>query len=194
MTPTIAAIIWAIGVLVWAAIRMPRRRVAKRTAVVIDKKSNAERIALGLCILGLAILPIIYLATDVLDFANHSYSSWMGWIGAIIMIDFLVLFYICHKEIGKNWSVTLEVREDHELIQSGIYHYVRHPMYTSFWLWGLAQALLLPNWIAGFAGLAAVAWLYFSRVDKEEEMMREQFGAEYDAYCTRTGRIFPRLL
>jgi protein-S-isoprenylcysteine O-methyltransferase Ste14 len=53
--------------------------------------------------------------------------------------------------------------------------------------------LLLPNWIAGLSGLAGVAALYFSRIDKEEALMRRRFGADYDAYSARTGRIFPRL-
>jgi len=66
-------------------------------------------------------------------------------------------------------------------------------MYTSFSLWGLAQLFLIPNWFAGTAGLAAVAWLYFSRVDEEEEMMREHFGKAYDAYCKRTGRLLPKI-
>ena len=66
-------------------------------------------------------------------------------------------------------------------------------MYTSFWLWGISQFLLLPNWIAGLSGLISVAVLYYGRVEAEEEMMRQQFGAEYDAYCARTYRLLPKI-
>jgi protein-S-isoprenylcysteine O-methyltransferase Ste14 len=66
-------------------------------------------------------------------------------------------------------------------------------MYASQWLWGLAQALLLPNWIAGAGGFAAFLLLYFVRVPHEERMMLDHFGDEYRAYCARTGRIVPRL-
>jgi len=50
-----------------------------------------------------------------------------------------------HKDLGRNWSVTLEVREQHALVTNGVYSRVRHPMYSAFWLWALAQALLLPK-------------------------------------------------
>ena len=49
-------------------------------------------------------------------------------------------------------------------------------MYTAFWLWALAQAILLPNWIAGFAGILGFGTLYLFRVRREEEMLLETFG------------------
>ncbi len=64
-------------------------------------------------------------------------------------------------------------------------------MYSSFWLWAIAQAFLLPNWFAGLAGLTGVAIFYFARVGKEEDMMRAAFGKEYEAYAARPGRVAP---
>ena len=58
----------------------------------------------------------------------------------------------------------------------------------------LETALLLPNWIAGFAGLAGFGILFFGRVAREERMMLETFGDSYRAYMERTGRIFPSIL
>ncbi len=75
----------------------------------------------------------------------------------------------------------------------GLYKYVRHPMYLSFWLWAIAQFCLLPNWFAGLAGLVGVAILYFYRVGHEEAMMRAAFGASYDDYARRTGRVIPKI-
>ena len=85
------------------------------------------------------------------------------------------------------------MRDEHELVTGGVYRHVRHPMYTSEWLWSTAQALLLRNWIAGPAGAASFLPLYVLRTPREERMMLEQFGEEYRAYMTRTGRVFPRL-
>ena len=48
-------------------------------------------------------------------------------------------------------------------------------MYSAFWLWAIAQALLLPNWVAGFAGLVGFGTLYFGRVAREERMILENF-------------------
>ena len=109
------------------------------------------------------------------------------------MVAFLTIFHLSHKHLARNWSVSLEIRKDHQLVDTGLYRKIRHPMYTSFWLWAIAQFLLIPNWIAGLAGLVSIAVLYYSRVGAEEEMMRQQFGAEYDAYCERTYRLLPKI-
>jgi len=66
-------------------------------------------------------------------------------------------------------------------------------MYASMWLWGIGQALVLQNWIAGWAGLVSVALLYLLRVPREEQMMLDEFGGWYRAYMDRTGRVVPRL-
>jgi protein-S-isoprenylcysteine O-methyltransferase Ste14 len=193
MTPELAASIWVIGLVLWFAIRLPHQRRARRIKVVAHRKSLGERIALAASGIGLAVVPIIYLATGWPAFADYAFRPWIGWIGAVLEILFLPLFYESHRQLGKNWSVTLEIRDKHRLVTDGLYGYVRHPMYSSFWLWALAQAFLLPNWVAGFAGIAGVAILYFSRVDAEEAMMRQSFGEAYDAYAARTGRVIPRI-
>ena len=66
-------------------------------------------------------------------------------------------------------------------------------MYSAFWLWAVAQGLLLPNWVAGFAGLISFGILFLGRVAREEQMMTETFGDEYRDYMVRTGRIVPPL-
>ncbi|AVC51244.1 hypothetical protein RLV_6106 [Rhizobium leguminosarum bv. viciae] len=66
-------------------------------------------------------------------------------------------------------------------------------MYTSFLLMGLSQVFLLPNWVAGMAGLIGFTVLFFLRVDKEERMMLEVFGPQYQAYMAKTKRIIPYL-
>src|ERR1700723_2703443 len=63
-------------------------------------------------------------------------------------------------------------------------------MYSAFWLWAIAQALLLPNWIAGFAGLAGFGVLYFGRVAREERMMLETFWRQLSRVY---GEDWPRL-
>jgi protein-S-isoprenylcysteine O-methyltransferase Ste14 len=57
----------------------------------------------------------------------------------------------------------------------------------------IAQALLLPNWIAGLAGLICFSIAYATRIDKEEQMLLDQFGDEYEAYRQRTKRLVPYL-
>ena len=95
------------------------------------------------------------------------------------------------QAVGRNWSITLEIRAKHELIGDGPYAFVRHPMYTSFLLMALGQAFLLSNWVVGLAGLIGFAAFFLLRVRKEENMMLENFGPAYRSYMQRTKRIVP---
>jgi protein-S-isoprenylcysteine O-methyltransferase Ste14 len=87
--------------------------------------------------------------------------------------------------------VTLEIRDSHALVTRGVYRLVRHPMYAAFFLWALAQALLLPNVVAGFAGLVGFGTLFLGRVGEEERLMLASFGDDYRTYMARTKRIIP---
>ena len=112
---------------------------------------------------------------------------------ATAMAPGLGLFWRSHVDLGNNWSLTTELRQDHSLITSGVYAHVRHPMYTSLWIMTAMQPLFLQNWIIGFLPVLSFAILYFVRVGYEEEMMAAQFGDEYREYCSRTGRLWPPL-
>lgn len=193
MTQQVASMIWFGGIAIWLAIRWPNRRRARKARVIAHRRSASEHISLGLTILGLVVVPLTWLLSDLVEFANYTFSPWQGWVGLLFIAAFLLLFHLSHAHLAKNWSVTLELRENHKLVDTGVYSRIRHPMYTSFWLWGLAQLFLIPNWFAGAAGLAAVMWLYFTRVGEEENMMRAHFGDAYDAYCNRTGRLLPKI-
>ena len=93
--------------------------------------------------------------------------------------------------LGEQCEHRVDVRENHRLVTEGVYRHLRHPMYTAFWLWAAAQALLLPNWIAGLSGLFGFGTLYFLRIGKEEQLMLDTFGDEYRVYMARTRRVIP---
>ncbi len=187
----ISFIAWGVMLLVWCAMRYPAMRRARRQKTRVDNRTTLDISLLTLCVFGLVVMPIAWRLDLVPDFADRTQSIGILLAGVVTGVVFLWLFRRSHKDLGRNWSVTLEVREGHQLVTGGVYAYVRHPMYASFLLWGLAQAFLIPNWIAGLAGLAAVVALYAVRQSREEAMMRQTFGAEYDAYCARTKRLVP---
>jgi protein-S-isoprenylcysteine O-methyltransferase Ste14 len=189
-----AKIIWCIGVVGWFVIRYPHARRSRRTAKLRIFNRNIERALLTISTCGLGIVPAVYVFTGVPSFAAYPLQVWQPWTGAAIFALALWMFRRTHSDLGRNWSVALEVREKHSLVTEGTYKYVRHPMYAAFWLWALAQAVLLPNWIAGFAGIAGFGTLYLLRVGREERMLLETFGNDYRAYMNRTWRIIPRLI
>ena len=103
-------------------------------------------------------------------------------------------FHRSHVDLGTNWSVTLDVRENHRLVTRGVYRSVRHPMYASLFLYAIGQALVVPNWVAGPAYLVVMVILYAFRVGPEERMMLETFGDSYATYMKNTKRLVPRRL
>ena len=120
-------------------------------------------------------------------------SAWIGWVGAGLFAYSIYLLYLSHADLGKNWSPVLGIKEEHTLVTTGIYKYVRHPMYTAHLLWAVAQILILHNWIAGYSFIVVMVPHILLRVKKEEALLIEQFGQEYDDYKKSTGMIFPRI-
>ena len=138
-------------------------------------------------------IPLIYVFTPWMDVADCHRPTWVGWIAAALFAVALWLLWRAHVDLGRNWSPTLQVMEQHALVTRGIYGTIRHPIYAAHWLWATGQALLLPNWIAGLAGLASFLPIYLYRIPREERMMLEHFGEAYRSYTDRTGRVIPRL-
>lgn len=139
------------------------------------------------------VLPFIAVLTPWLSFVDYRLLSWAGQTGVAMSAMTAWLFWRSHRDLSANWSPSLQVREGHELITSGIYAHVRHPMYAAIWLWALAQALLVQNWIAGPPALLAFGMMYAHRRKAEEAMMINQFGEAYWTYAARTPRLLPRL-
>lgn len=168
----------------------------KRTQHVVTTRSRQDRLEKMLFIFvatGSLLMPVLYLFTPLLRFADYELPTYLPWIGTVIMVAALWLFGRSHVDLGLNWSKTLEIRQNHRLIQTGVYRRVRHPMYAAIFLFGLAQGLMLQNWLAGWSALVTFAVMYFFRVPREEQMMYEQFGEEYRAYMHKTGRLLPRM-
>jgi protein-S-isoprenylcysteine O-methyltransferase Ste14 len=200
MTPTLAMIVFLLGAVIWFVIRIPARRRARKAAVKRSGRGVRENILMAASLGGLGVVPLAYIASNFesarfrfLAFADRPFEPVLAWLGIIVFAASLWLFYRTHKDLGRNWSVSLDIRESHTLITTGVYALVRHPMYSAFWLWAIAQALLLPNWIAGFAGLVGFGLLFFGRIGEEERLMCEAFGEEYRAYMRRTSRVLPPL-
>ena len=161
---------------------------------VVSRIDTTEKLLLGLMVPAVLLLPLSYLFTRLLSFADYNLPASIRWIGSAIMITSLWLFWRSHVDLGQNWSVSLEVRENHELVCSGVYRWIRHPMYASIWLWAAAQGLMLNNWLAGWAVAPVFAAMYFIRIPREERLMMETFGDAYLRYSARTGRVFPRFI
>jgi len=185
--------IYFVAIIIEMVIRAPLNQKRKQEKMSEQRVTSQEKTLLGLLFLGMFFVPIFYGASNWLDFAYYTLPSWAGWLGVLLIAGALFVFWRAHADLGLNWSPTLEIREQHELITRGIYGVIRHPMYASQWLWVIAQPLLLQNWIAGFLNLLVFIPFYLLRVKAEEQMMLESFGAQYQEYMKKTGGVLPKM-
>lgn len=191
MTATLSKILWLAFGIAWFILRLRPERHSRKTPVRYSGRDTREIALLAGSLTGLGILPCIYLATHFPRFADYPFVPVQGYLGIAVDLGVLWLFHRTHRDLGRNWSVSLDLRERHTLVTNGVYAWVRHPMYAGFWLMAVAQLLMLPNWVAGPAGLVGFGALFFGRVGREEAMMIAGFGDEYRSYMRRTARVIP---
>jgi len=141
-------------------------------------------------------LPVSCLAC-VSNLANRQIRQEAGegaqWVGLILGIASLPLILWVQAALGSNFSTTLLVRQDHDLVTQGPYRWVRHPMYTVLFVHLVALLLLSANWFIGGLPLLAFTLIVATRLKDEERVMAEKFGPAYMDYMRRTGRFLPRL-
>lgn len=186
-------IIFFAGFIAYIAMRAvyENRAKAKET-----ERRYSDTLDLALLIpvgIGSLLLPVLFLFTNLLSFADYDIPAYCRWSGVLLMIFALWLFRKSHEDLGRNWSATLQLKQDHKLVTNGIYSSIRHPMYLAIFIWDISQGMILQNWLAGWTALVTFSALYLVRVPKEEQMMRWHFGNKYNEYQNQTGRIFPRL-
>jgi protein-S-isoprenylcysteine O-methyltransferase Ste14 len=155
--------------------------------------TSVERRLGLLALIGIFVIPVIYVCAPWLDFADYDVPAWVGVIGIAIFAAGLWMQWRGRTDLGSNLTPTGVSREGATLVTYGAYRYIRNPIYAGFWLQAIAQALLLHNWIAGLAGLVLLLPIYLYRVPREEQNLLKRFGEEYRLYMARTGRVIPLL-
>jgi len=192
MFNSVFKIVYFVEFLLISVVRSTHTAKYRTLKTILDRKTLLDVVLLGLA--GIVMLiPLVYVFSSVLDFADYVLLNWIGWIGVVLFGLAIWLLWRSHADLGRNWTPTLGIRDEHRLVTKGVYKYIRHPMYAAHWLWAIAQVLILHNWIAGYSFLVVAVPLYLLRVNDEEQMMLEQFGEEYRAYMERTGRMVPCL-
>jgi protein-S-isoprenylcysteine O-methyltransferase Ste14 len=185
----IFVVLWVMYIMIRAPFDSQYKQVEKTKAI----HSAKEKFLLVCMSLGLLIIPLIWIFTPFLNNYKMEFPAWLRIVGMVISVVSLFYFRWIHKTLGANWSPTLEIRKGHQLIKTGPYKTIRHPMYTQICLWTIAQVLVVSNLFAGFFGIIVWAILYFIRVPAEEKMMIENFGNEYLEYRKQTGSVLPKL-
>jgi len=172
------------------AIRAPHGHRSRTVPVVKSRKGTLEIVLLTI-MWAAFFLPLLWALSPLLSFADYPLHPAALAGGAVLLALGLWLFHRSHVDLGTMWSITLEVREGHRLVTHGLYRLVRHPMYLALFLYALGMGLAVPNWIAGPTYGLAMILLVGLRLGPEEQLMREEFGEEYEAYARTTKRLIP---
>jgi len=115
-----------------------------------------------------------------------------AWLGAALGVIGLVLAIWARVTLGRNWSGVVTLKEGHELVTSGPYAAIRHPIYTALIAMFAGFALLFGS-IGAWIGLALAGYSFWIKLRQEEALMIGQFPDSYPAYMQRTKRLFPAI-
>lgn len=117
---------------------------------------------------------------------------WPFWIGAAITVAGLLFAVWARKHLGSNWSSSVTIKQGHDLITTGPYALVRHPIYTGILTGFLGTAIALSQ-VRGAIGFVIIFLVLWAKLRREEKWMRSQFGETYAAYAHQTAALVPYL-
>jgi len=153
-----------------------------------SRLSHVAPLAIAVLLFSVQKVPIAFLGERFLPLAE-----WPVWLGLFLTAGGLLFSILARLHLGRNWSGSVTIKQGHELVTSGPYALVRHPIYTGLLLAILGSALALGDWraVLAFALAAGALW---RKLRVEERWMRQQFGDAYQAYSQRVAALIPFVL
>jgi protein-S-isoprenylcysteine O-methyltransferase Ste14 len=137
------------------------------------------------------IAVVVILLIRLGAFRNHSVTTdpWRAGLGLLLLTVGLGCAIWARMTIGRNWGTPMTQKDEPELVTSGPYHLVRHPIYSGILLAGVGSAVAL-SWLwLTVVALAAIYFLYSANV--EERYLTERFPDHYPAYKQSTNMLLP---
>ena len=178
--------IWLAWILAWWMF-------ARNVKTTVRKQDALPRLAnAALLFVAAALLWPINLPVPALTARFLPVSQWQFWaaLGAALTLVGLLFSVWARVYLGRNWSGVITIKADHELVTTGPYGLVRHPIYSGLALAFVGTALAVGEW-RGVLSVALVLLCFVQRMYTEESWMRQQFGAAYDAYAQRVRAFIP---
>ena len=170
------------------------RRRARQSGEVIPRSAEGSiililRMALAL-IVAVSFFAYVF-APSWLSWSNWHLPLWIRILGASIAMLCIPAIRWVFVSIGNNISETILTKSTHQLVKSGPYRWIRHPLYTFALLEMFALALVASNWFLFiFPCIATIVFRLFV-IPKEEANLIKLFGKRYEDYRQRTGALFP---
>jgi protein-S-isoprenylcysteine O-methyltransferase Ste14 len=180
--------LWVVFLVYWTVAAIGARRGLKRSAL---RQGMGMRLVLLVLIAAAIFLARRFADLRALQWAElHSLPLAVS--GAVIATLGAIIAFAARAAIGRNWGPPATQRTDTELVTSGPYAFVRHPIYSGILLMmvGTAMALVLTWWLVS----AAAGIYFFASARAEERHMAQRFPETYPAYRARTKMLIPFLL
>jgi len=161
-----------------------------RTKITVKRQKNSTRVVYLL--LMVAAFSLVYAGSLRIGFLGMRFlpeEKWISYLGLIINLAGIIFAIVARTWLGSNWSGTVTIKKDHELIQSGPYAITRHPIYTGFIFGLIGSAIALGE----IRGLIALVLLFISvniKIALEEKFMQSRFPG-YDNYRHHTKKLIP---
>ena len=179
----ITLVCWIVFYLYWAKSSSNQKETAQKSGI---KDIAPYRIFWTLSFVFLAIPGLFNLASVFLPI----HSAVFGVISDLVSLLGLVICILARRELAGNWAMQLDLKKDHQIIKTGPYSLMRHPIYTGFLLLFLGSALALGR-VGGFVGLALLLIGTFMRIKNEETLLTKTFGKEYGEYKKHVKSLIP---
>jgi protein-S-isoprenylcysteine O-methyltransferase Ste14 len=183
---------WLFGVLCllfFALIVRAMLRRPKESAGRSDPRSRLGIVLQGIGIAAVGFGPARPVLSPSGAAAIAGYAAVLFFMGAAI-----ALFGSSSSRLGKNWSFEARTLADHELVRSGPYAYVRHPIYLAMFLFLLGLAAALGHWVQLLIAVPLFLVGTRMRTSAEDRLLEERFGEQFRAYRSATPALFPKII
>jgi protein-S-isoprenylcysteine O-methyltransferase Ste14 len=173
-----------------------QRSRAHREKAAIPRRSESPGLIVGRLLVALPLFGsvVAYLVSPrLMAWASIELPTWLRWVGAVLGATTVPTVYWVLSTLGSNVSETVLTKEQHELVTSGPYRWVRHPLYGTGIALFLSVGLMAANAFLLLWTMVALFGIRLVVVPREEAALVQAFGQEYQHYRSRTGSLFPRL-
>lgn len=178
-------LVWIVFLLYWQ-IKSPGKAI-QRLEPAASRILRALTFVIVIVLLSTRRIPLPWLYRQLWPAGLFSF-----WIGAAVTAAGLLFAVWARQHLGSNWSRSVTIKVSHELITSGPYALVRHPIYTGILIGFLGTAIALSQ-VRGFIAFVLILVVFWAKLRLEEAWMRSQFGETYAAYAHQTAALVPYL-
>lgn len=169
---------------------------ARSAKAALQEESLAKRMVaywLPLTVSMLLLGPGDWFGHSLLRESFVPHTTWVYAIGLGLAVAGVVLAISSRALLGRNWSATVQLKQEHELITTGPYRFVRHPIYTGLLTLFLGNAVMVGDW-RGLLAVAIVLASFWRKLSLEETWLAAHFGEAYRVYQARTKALIPVVL